>query len=207
MPHVSLTKVIQNLLAFVHRVMVITQLTHLHLTIPSSGSTTEPVPLECFLIVPLRRRSDGPPRVSFAVHLEVIRSPLNLSSLGEQLDPPDQSLQEDTLHHDRVAVMIAPPTYVLFPSVDPFEEEELLSPPRFPFLLAPPGFAPLSHPGDLPGPTGMAYRDWSPFFRPTFSETGVDNAPVPSPIAHVHSLDLSVTSMGGQTGQNLEMIP
>ena len=87
MPHayVSLRgKVIQNLLVFVH------QLTHLHLTILLSGSTTEPVPPECFPIVPLKCRSVGSPRVSFAAHVEVIGSPPNISSPGEELDYPDQ---------------------------------------------------------------------------------------------------------------------
>ena len=121
MPHVSLQgKVVQKLLAFVNRMVAIAQLTHLHLTIPSSGTTTEPVRPECFPIVPLIRKSDGSYRVSFAAHREVIGSPPNLSSPGEELDSPDQLLPNDTLHHDRDAVMIAPPTYVLFPSVNHF---------------------------------------------------------------------------------------
>ena len=122
--------------------MAITQLTHLHLTIPSSGSTMEPVPPECFQT-----------QVGWITQDLLCRA--CSSDWREELDSPEKSLPEDTLHHDREAAMIAPPTYVL--SVDPFEEEELLSPPRFPFLPAPPGFAPLSHPGDLPGHAGMAY--------------------------------------------------
>ena len=93
MPHVSLQgKVIRNLITFVHRTMAIAQLTRLHLTIPSSGMTTEPVPPDCFPIVPLTRKPAGPNKVSFAADVEVIGSPPNLSSPEEEPDSPDQSL-------------------------------------------------------------------------------------------------------------------
>ena len=48
MPHVSLRgKVISNLIGFVNRAMAVAKLTHLHLTIPSSESTTGPVKEGC----------------------------------------------------------------------------------------------------------------------------------------------------------------
>ena len=51
-PHPALRNgVIKKLLRFVHRAMAIAQLTHLHLTIPLSGSTSEPVPSECYPVV------------------------------------------------------------------------------------------------------------------------------------------------------------
>ena len=52
--------------------MAIAQLTHLHLTIPSSGSTSEPVPSECYLVVPLSRESAISRRVSFARDVAVL---------------------------------------------------------------------------------------------------------------------------------------
>ena len=81
MPHVSLQgKVMAKLHAFVNRTMVVTQLTHLHLSIPSSGMTTEPMSPECFPVVPLPRKS---PKVSFTSDVEVIESQPTLLSPGE----------------------------------------------------------------------------------------------------------------------------
>ena len=114
-----------KVIAFVHRTMAITQLTHLYLTIPSSRTTTKPVPPDCFPIFPLTCKPDGPNKVSFAADVEVIGSPPNISSAGEELDFPDQSLPDNALHHDQDVVTIAPPTYVLFPFVDPSEDEEM----------------------------------------------------------------------------------
>ena len=74
MPHVSLQgKVVASLIMFVHRAMAIAQLTHLHLAIPSSGTTTKPVPLECYLVVPLSRQPVWPVKVSFAEDVEIKR--------------------------------------------------------------------------------------------------------------------------------------
>ena len=72
MPHVSLRdKAMGKLSAFVNRAMVVAQLTHLHLSIPSSETTTESVPPECVPVVPLPRKSL---MVSFASDVEVIKS-------------------------------------------------------------------------------------------------------------------------------------
>ena len=69
MPHVSLQgKVVANLIMFVHRAT-----THLHLAIPSFGTTTEPVPLECYMVVPLSRQPVWPVKVSFAEDVEIKR--------------------------------------------------------------------------------------------------------------------------------------
>ena len=167
MPHVSLRgKVVRNFIMFVNRVMTISQLTHLHLSIPSSGTTSEPLPPDCFPVVPLPRKPIKSVKVSFAKDVEVIGSPPTLPSLGEEPDYPDQSLPNNVLNHDQDIFAIAPPTYVLFPFVDPSDDEDMLSPPRFPYLSAPPGFAPIGQPGALPGPAGIASWDWSSFIRP-----------------------------------------
>ena len=111
-------KVVRNLITFVHRVMAIAQLNHLHLTIPSSGTTTEPVPPDCFPVVPLPRKPVLPVKVSFAEDVEVIGSPPTLPSPGEEPDSPDRSLQNDVLNHDQDVFEIAPPN--AFPICQPF---------------------------------------------------------------------------------------
>ena len=57
LPHTALQgRVMKKLLAFVYRTMAIAQLTHLHLSILSSGKPSGPVPPECFPVVPFSRR-------------------------------------------------------------------------------------------------------------------------------------------------------
>ena len=49
--------VINKLLSLVDRAMAIAQLTHLHISVPASGSPPGAVPEECFPSVPLPRVS------------------------------------------------------------------------------------------------------------------------------------------------------
>ena len=73
----------RQLLRFVNRAMTIARLTHLHITIPSSGSTSEPVPPECFLVLHIAWRAILPLRVSFAQDVSIINSlPLLFSPGG-----------------------------------------------------------------------------------------------------------------------------
>ena len=53
---------------------------------------------------------------------------------------------------ERKDIQIATPTYVLFPGSDPSEDLIDISPPRFPYLPAPPGFAPVVQPSDISDP-------------------------------------------------------
>ena len=97
LPHLALRDgVIKKLLGFVHWAMAIAQLTHLHLTIPSSGSTSEPVPSECCQVVPLSRESTISRWVSFAREDAVIESsPLLFSashSTGALYSLPSQPM-------------------------------------------------------------------------------------------------------------------
>ena len=148
MPHVSLWgKVIRDIIAFVNRAMAVAQLTHLYLSVPSSGMTTETVPPECFPVDPLPRK---PRRVSFASDVEVMVSPSTLPSPGVEPDSPDRplpsrasslsSVPNADLNHGQDVFVIAPPAYVLFPFSDPFDDEDMLLMPQFPSLPAPPGF-------------------------------------------------------------------
>ena len=85
LPHPPLwVGVLRQLIRFVNRAMTIAWLTHLHITIPSSGSTSEPVPPECFPVVPLARRAVLPHWVSFARDVSVIDSLLLLFSPVEE---------------------------------------------------------------------------------------------------------------------------
>ena len=118
------------------------------------------------------------------------------------------------MNHRQAAFTIMPPVYVLFPFADPFDYGEMWSTPRFPSLLAPPGFAPIGQPGSLPGPAGIALCDWSSFIwpesplqlrqsppgwaRPVILDTGFGDDQLPlvlSPIAHDSSVDPFVTGV------------
>ena len=59
------------------------------------------------------------------------------------------------------------PTYVLFPTDDPFDDSDWLPPPRFPYLLAPLGFTPIVRPGDIPYPARSASLHWTSLVRPS----------------------------------------
>ena len=94
--------------------MAIAQLTHLHLTIPSSGTTSELVPPECFPVVPLAKKSALSRRVSFARYVSIIDG----GGAGVCIDASNTDL--DTTERDNI--QISTPTYVLFPGGDPFED-------------------------------------------------------------------------------------
>ena len=77
---------ITKLLSFVNRAMVISQLTHLRIAIPSSGNPPEEVPSDCFLKTTEPSVTKKPRRVTF--------SPLIQSTTGE-MDLPTTD-QDDT---------------------------------------------------------------------------------------------------------------
>ena len=87
--------VINKLLSLVGRAMAIVQLTHLHISIPASGSARGAIPEECFPPVPLPWVSADPRRVSFASEVTV----LGVAPESEQ--SPDQvpgDLMEIQIH-------------------------------------------------------------------------------------------------------------
>ena len=118
-PSGSAGGVLRKLLGFVHWAMVIAQLTHLHLTIPSSGSTAEPVPPEWFPVVPLSRGSAVSRRVSFTWDVPVIgSSPLLFSPVWEPLSvTAPTEMDKETL--DWGDIQIAPRPTLFFPVVTP----------------------------------------------------------------------------------------
>ena len=149
MPHVSLwDKVIIDLITFISRAMA--QLTHLHLSVLSSGTTTGTVPPECFPVVLLPRK---PRRVFFASDVEVMMHTSFLPFPGVEPDSLDRplpsrasllpSVPDADANHGQNVFVIVPPGYELFPCADPFDDEDVLLMPRFPSLPAPPGFYPI----------------------------------------------------------------
>ena len=127
LPHPALRGgVMKKLLAFVNRTMSIAQLTHLHLSIPSSGTTSRPVPPECFPVVLLSRRPAASHRVSFAEDIDVIGSSPLIYPVGEP-ESITKSALVDTGPLERGDITIAQLTYVLFPTDDPFDGSHLLS--------------------------------------------------------------------------------
>ena len=77
MPHVSLRgMVLKKWTAFTNQAMAVAQLTNLHLSIPSSGTTSTPGRLESAPVsaLPVRKPRRTPVTVSFAPDVEVIVS-------------------------------------------------------------------------------------------------------------------------------------
>ena len=154
--------IITKLTACAQRAMAVAQLTSLHLSIPSSGTTSTPGRLESAPVspVPLRIPRHTPFTVSFAPDVDVIVStPARTSRMvGPVSHDLLQSSQEfslpiyrcDWLNPVPAAITVTLPAYVLFPFADPFDGEDMLSTLRFPPLPAPPGFAPIGQPGSLP---------------------------------------------------------
>ena len=50
----------------------------------------------------------------------------------------------------RSVIQFAPPTYVLFPGDDPFDDLNRISTPRYPYLPDPPGFTLIDRQDDIP---------------------------------------------------------
>ena len=197
---------------FVHRAVAVAQLTHLHLSVASFGMTTGTVPPECFPVVPVPRK---PRRVSFASDVEVMLSTSTLPSPGAEPDSPDQPVSDALafICTGQDVFVITPPAYVLFTFANPFYDEDMLLRPQFPALPAPSGFSTIDNrqPGTLPGPAGIAARDWSSFIRPGSPSqslpgwgrpeildtgSGVNRLPtVISPMAHIPSGDRCETGV------------
>ena len=177
-PHPALRgRVVSKLINFVARAMAIAQLTHLHLTIPASGSVGEKVPEECFPPVLLPRGSVSTQRVLFASRVAVIDS--MPESLGDQaMEGPEPTGSSDILIHR--------PTYQLFPGRDPMDE----SPLEFPSITVPPGFNRIVRSGDTLGPAKPpSVVDISPIFPgwyPLANPGGARDAPpILSPISPI----------------------
>ena len=128
LPHQALWDgVVKKLLGFVHWTMAIAQLTHLHLTIPWSGSSPEPVPPECFPVVPLSRKSAVSRQVSFARDVAVIESSPLLFSPVEESESLTAPTERDMRPLERSLIQIVQPAYVLFPSEEPFDDSDGVS--------------------------------------------------------------------------------
>ena len=122
--------------------MAIAQLTHLHLTIPSSGSTSELVPSDCYQVVPLSRSAISH-RVSFARDAVVMESLPLLLSPAEEQESLTALTKRDTEPLDRDLIQFTQPAYVLFPNEEPMDDSDGVSTLGFPSLPTPLGFNPI----------------------------------------------------------------
>ena len=149
-PHPVLREgVVRKLIDFVCRTMAIAQLTHLHLTIPASGSVVEPVPEECYPAVPLPRVPVSSRRVSFTWEVAVIES--------APLCPPDWETDSlidpavgGTASADQCLIQFHQPDYTMFPREDPKDELNDVPALDFPSIPTQPGFHRIIRPGDTP---------------------------------------------------------
>ena len=125
--------------------MAIARLTHLHLTIASSGSILDPVLMECYPVVP-----------------------------AEAPDYLTEPAAGDPAPRDQALIQFNQPDYMLFPRQEPMEDSDGVSMLGFPSLPAPPGFRQTIRPGDLPEPAGtsplfdssMTLPGWYPLVPP-----------------------------------------
>ena len=123
LPHPALRNgVVRKLIGFVGRAMAIVRLTHLHLTVPSSGSILEPVPGECYPVVPLPRESTISRRVSFAREVAVIESTPFLCSPAGAPDSLTEPATGDPVPRDQGMMQFDQPDYMLFPREEPMDD-------------------------------------------------------------------------------------
>ena len=143
--------------------MAVAQLTALHLSILSAGTTLTGQPelpddqsrldsVGRVSPIPKRKSRNALATVSFQRFPEG-RSRSFPTRYESQFALP--ASQSDGLVSVPVAITIAAPAYALFPFDEPFEEEDMWTTPRFPSL--PPGFGSIGSSGLLPDthPTGQ----------------------------------------------------
>ena len=107
--------------------MAIAQLTHLHLTIPSSRSISEPVPGECYPVVLLPQESVISRLVSFAQEIAIIESTPLSGSLAEAPDSLTEAATGDLKPPDWGIIQFNQPDYMLFPREEPMDDSDCLS--------------------------------------------------------------------------------
>ena len=119
LPHLALREGrITKLLSFVNRAMVIARLTHLRITIPSSGNPPGEVPSECFPKIEEPGVTQTPKRVTFASVIQ--------STTGEMDAPTTDKVETPT---DKPMMSISEKT--VEPKAQETKEELLVPPPGF----------------------------------------------------------------------------
>ena len=92
-PHPALHEgKITKLLSFVNRAMVIAQLTHLRIAIPSSGNPPGEVPSECFPKTTEPAVTRKPRRVTFAPEIHSTREEIELLTTDQDETPSDSPM-------------------------------------------------------------------------------------------------------------------
>ena len=103
LPHPALREGrITKLLSFVNRAMVIAQLTHLRIAIPSSGNQPGEVPSDCFPKTTEPSVTKRPRRVTF--------SPVIQSTTGE-MDLPTTDQEETPAARPMITIIVPPPGF------------------------------------------------------------------------------------------------
>ena len=115
-PHPALREGrITKLLSFVNRVMVIAQLTHLRIEIPSSGNPPGEVPSGCFPTTTETSSTKKPRRVTFSPVIQSTAGAMDLPTADEEDTPTDRPMtsiieeKERPEAQEKTDVSIAPP--------------------------------------------------------------------------------------------------
>ena len=115
-PHPALREGrITKLLSFVNRVMVIAQLTHLRIAIPSSGNPPGEVPSDCFPTTTETSSTKKPRRVTFSLVIQSTAGEMDLPTADEEDTPTDRPMtsiieeKEQPEAQEKTDVSIAPP--------------------------------------------------------------------------------------------------
>ena len=120
--------------------MAIAQLTHLHISVPASGSPPGAVPEEFFPSVLLHRVLEDSRRVSFASAITVLGA------------APDSEQSPDRVPVDLTAIHIHDPVCPGIPEEDDMDVSVEVSDVTVPVLPNPPGFERFSWPSAVGGP-------------------------------------------------------
>ena len=92
-PHPALREGrITKLLLFVNRAMVIAQLTHLRIAIPSSGNPPGEVPSDCFPTTTEMSSMNKPRRVTFSPVIQSTAGAMDLPTADEEETPTDRPM-------------------------------------------------------------------------------------------------------------------
>ena len=119
LPHPALREGrITKLLSFVNRAMVIAQLTHLQIAIPSSGNPPGEVPSDCFPRMDEPGMTKTPKRVTFAPVIQTTTGEMDPPTMDQNETPTDSPMiakQEETeevrAHGIREESIVPPPGF------------------------------------------------------------------------------------------------
>ena len=121
-PHPALREgKITKLLSFINRAMVIAQLTHLRIAIPSSGNPPGEVPSDCFPKTTEPGVTKRPRRVTFSPVIESTMEEMDLLTADQNETPADSPMitiieetEQTKAHETKEASIVPPPGFLPF---------------------------------------------------------------------------------------------